>query len=371
MEYDIIVVGAGPAGSAFCRQAARGGASILLIDGQTPDNKKPCGGLLAPDAQKLFAHFDFTLPKDVLADPQIFSVKTIDLRTGRIRYYRRCYLNMDRYAFDRFLLSLVHGKVERLAGRCLSVKKQDGLFCVRIRGADGTTRECSAKRLVGADGASSLVRSTLFRAPICRYVAIQQWFPARGESNPFYSCIFDPQTSESCSWLMYKGDYVIYGGCFSPAGCREAFEKQKLRLEAFLGYSFGEAARTEACMADRPKHLRDFVTGADGAYLIGEAAGFISASSFEGISSAIRSGSLLADAILQGGGSRAEERRYRRATAGLRFRLLLKTRKRWFMYTPWVRSLIMRLGIASIRVQTEEGGNPAAEPSDAAFEPKC
>ena len=39
------------------------------------------------------------------------------------------------------------------------------------------------------------------------------------------------------------------------------------------------------------------ITGADGVYLVGETAGFISASSFEGISSAIRSDSALADAF--------------------------------------------------------------------------
>ena len=41
---------------------------------------KPCGGLISGDAQKALASFDMTLPKDVLVDPQIFAVKTIDLR---------------------------------------------------------------------------------------------------------------------------------------------------------------------------------------------------------------------------------------------------------------------------------------------------
>ena len=41
------------------------------------------------------------------------------------------------------------------------------------------------------------------------------------------------------------------------------------------------------------------IIGADGVYLIGEAAGFISASSFEGISSAMGSGSALAFLAVQ------------------------------------------------------------------------
>lgn len=93
------------------------------------------------------------------------------------------------------------------------------------------------------------------------------------------------------------------------------------------------------------------IIGADGVYLIGEAAGFISASSFEGISSAIRSGSALADAFRNVKNTSEITRSYRKKTFSLRCKLFLKIWKRWFMYTPWVRSLIMRSGIESIRVR--------------------
>ena len=122
-DYDVAVVGAGPAGSTFARLAAAKGRRILLLDGQNVYTKKPCGGLLAPDAQKVLAHFDLVLPKSVLADPQIFSVKTIDLQKRLVRYYQRYYLNMDRYAFDRWLLSLVPEQVDRVDGKCLKIER--------------------------------------------------------------------------------------------------------------------------------------------------------------------------------------------------------------------------------------------------------
>ena len=105
--YDIAVVGAGPAGAVFVKELsqARPDLKIILIDGQSPDSAKPCGGLLAPDAQKLLAKFDLVLPKSVLEDPQIFAVETIDIEQKLVRYYQRHYLNMDRYAFDRWLVS--------------------------------------------------------------------------------------------------------------------------------------------------------------------------------------------------------------------------------------------------------------------------
>ena len=104
MQYDAAIIGAGPAGATFARRLAQ----------QSPELK-----ILLLDAQ----HFDLVLPKSVLADPQIFAVETMDLRTRRVRYYQRYYLNMDRYAFDRWLVSLVPPTVEIVRGRCTAVSR--------------------------------------------------------------------------------------------------------------------------------------------------------------------------------------------------------------------------------------------------------
>ena len=125
MMYDVAVIGGGPAAATFARRylSKCPAASLLLLDGQRELNKKPCGGLLAPDSQKALAHFDLTLPKEVLVDPQIFTVQTIDLVSRQVRYYQRYYLNMDRYAFDRWLLSLIPPQAEILSGRCTAVTR--------------------------------------------------------------------------------------------------------------------------------------------------------------------------------------------------------------------------------------------------------
>ena len=59
---------------------------------------------------------------------------------------------------------------------------------------------------------------------------------------------------------------------------------------------------------------------------------------------------LMAEAFLEGGTAERTAARYRRKTAHLRVKLALKMGKRWFMYTPLVRSWIMRTGIGSIDV---------------------
>ncbi len=348
--YDIAVVGAGPAGAVFVKELAeaRPDLKIVLIDGQSPDSAKPCGGLLAPDAQKLLARFDLVLPKSVLEDPQIFAVETIDIDQKLVRYYQRHYLNMDRYSFDRWLLSLVPPHVTVCRGRCLKIEKEDDLFLLSVKHGEEKT-QISARALVGADGGGSVVRRAFFRPMRVQYVAIQQWFENKGQRLPYYSCIFDAKTSDSCSWTIHKGNYVIFGGAFATHGCRRAFDQQKARLEAFLGNSFGEAVKTEACLVSSPRAMKDFCTGDGTVFLLGEAAGFISASSFEGLSSAMYSGKVLADAFAAGKTYQDVQRTYRKNTRTLRLKLRMKSVKRAILCTPFTRGIIMKSGMQSIR----------------------
>lgn len=348
--YDVAVIGAGPAGTVFVKEiaAARPELKIVLIDGESEYSAKPCGGLLAPDAQKLLARFDLALPKSVLEDPQIFAVETIDIDKKLVRYYQRHYLNMNRYAFDRWLFSLVPPHVDVLAGKCIQLKKEDELYSLSVKQGE-TQATVHTKAIVGADGGSSIVRRAFFKPIKVQYVAIQQWFENKGQKLPYYSCVFDAKTSDSCSWTIHKGSYVIFGGAFEKQKCREAFETQKSRLEKLLGNSFGEAVKTEACLVSSPRSMKDFLTGDEGVFLLGEAAGFISASSFEGLSSAMYSGKMLAEAMTVGKTYREAQKIYLKKTRVLRLKLRMKAVKRAFLCTPFTREIIMKSGIQSIK----------------------
>ena len=129
-SYDIAIIGGGPAGAVFAKELSEllPDRKVLLIDGQTEKNPKVCGGLLAPDAQRMFAMLGLTLPKEILADPQIFDVETIDLEKRQVRYYQRHYLNMDRYAFDKWLVSLIPPSVDVEIGRCENIRKDAGKY---------------------------------------------------------------------------------------------------------------------------------------------------------------------------------------------------------------------------------------------------
>jgi len=125
--------------------------------------------------------------------------------------------------------------------------------------------------------------------------------------------------------------------------------------EMYLGESFtaqplGEAKLTEACLLTSPRRWRDLLPGGDGAFLLGEAAGFISASSFEGISSALISGKLLAEAFAAEPSPTQILRAYRKNTESLRRKLYMKTFKRQILCHPASRLAIMASGLQSIDV---------------------
>ena len=345
-HYDIAVIGGGPAGATFARELARARPElkIAVIDQKPKTGSKVCGGLLAPDAQKVLAQFDLSLPKSILADPQIFDVETLDLHTGLRRHYQRHYLNMDRGKFDQWLLDLIPDEVNVINGRCVSIENgfqlriQSGQFCELIR--------CDF--LVGADGGSSIVRRTFFSPPSKQYVAIQEHFADQDAEIPHYSCIFDPETSESCSWTIRKDGYFIFGGAFERSGCREAYEKQRQRFEKQLGIRLGQPVKREACLLTSIRSMKDFVLGKDRVFLLGEAAGFVSPSSFEGFSSAFLSGKALADAFAASTDTHGILRSYKRRTGSLRRKLLLKIPKAKILCSPALRKIIMQSGVQSI-----------------------
>ncbi|MDR0906669.1 MAG: FAD-binding protein [Oscillospiraceae bacterium] len=352
MEYDVAIIGLGPAGATAARLLSPK-LRVIAIDKKAAWDEtaftKPCGGLLAPDAQKALSKFNLTLPKDVLVDPQIFAVRTVDLENDLLRCYQRFYMNLDRRKFDEWLISLIPPNVEIAAGcRCADIRRIDGGFEVAY--SDGAAaRTVTAKRVIGADGSDSSVRRALFPdREIRRLTAIQQWFTEE-HATPFYSCVFDSEITPSYCWSISKDGFFILGGAFPIEDSRARFERLKSKL-AQRGFIFGEPAKTEACLVSIPRGWRDFCAGTDGAFLIGEAAGFISPSSLEGISYALDSAHAVVRAINGGGDA---NRAYARLSAPIRRKLMMKHVKSQFMYRPFLRKLVMKSGLDSVEVEEQ------------------
>lgn len=368
-QYDIAIIGLGVAGSNLARLLAPH-LKVIALDkkaqgGECFDSEfhKPCGGLLSEGAQAAFARQGLTLPNAVLSHPQIFAINTIDYGFPHASYIQKGYVNMERHRFDLWLKSLIpsHIEVRHRAWFKRIWREEGGDYGVEFR-QEGVSYALRARLVIGADGAKSHLRRYLYpRLSTKSLVCIQEWF---SECNaPMLSCVFDSELTPSYSWSMSKEGYFIFGGAYPHRECQRRFDTQLARLKE-LGFSFGKPLKREACLVLQPHRWRDFVRGHSGVFLIGEAAGFINASTLEGISGAMSSAQILSRVLNACDTRSLRDKRcvkrlhaaYVRATRPLVLKTLLRHYVRYpFMFLKPLRRAILRFGVLRKRRGMEDG----------------
>ncbi len=369
-EYDIAIIGLGVAGSNLAALLNPHLKVIALdkkdIQGHCNDEyfHKPCGGLLSQGAQKAFAMQGLNLPNTLLANPQIFAINTIDWHYPYASYIQKAYINMERHRFDLWLKSLIPPHIHTFHKAYFKrIEQKQGFYTIYFtqeQDSQHISYHCNARLVIGADGAKSHIRRWLYpQLKTPSLVCIQEWF--KESTNSMLSCIFDKELSPSYSWSMSKDEYFIFGGAYPHKQCKRAFATQKERLKN-LGFIFGQPFKREACLVLTPTRWRDFVRGHSGVFLVGEAAGFINASTLEGISGAMNSSRILSEILNNeefNALSHSKDialwykllhRTYTKRTRFLVCKTLLRHYVRYpFMFIPLFRRFILRFGILRVR----------------------
>jgi flavin-dependent dehydrogenase len=292
----VAVVGAGPAGSLLAHDLARDGAAVTLFDASHP-REKPCGGGLTAKALALLpeAPSDDPLPCRWLSECRFESGRGESVRVP----LPRAVAVAARRELDAWLLRRACERGARLVAERVVRVEPSG----RLATAAGTERRFEL--VVGADGASSLVRRTLLApVPPERLVMAAGWY-ARGSAPMLVR--FTPGL-DGYLWLFPRPDHVGVGIC-APLRSRPTRDMLR-RLEDEVARHFpalrddeaGRYAHTIPSPSDDPASLLEIA--GPGFALVGDAAGLADPITGEGIHYALRSARVLSATLREDGSPR-------------------------------------------------------------------
>jgi len=202
-DCDILVIGAGPAGSSAALAAAREGVSVLLVErGQTVGVPVRCAEYI-PKA--LLGELPFSDRSFVVQ--QVDSMRTI-LPDGATHQTKAPGLMIQRDRFDRLLAeSAIEEGVELLLGTRF-LEPKDGF--VVLKGPDGSFFRIRAKVIIGADGPRSSVGRWI-GSPVKRLIPAIQVKGLLTAPMDHTEIYFNPKIYGGYAWVFPKGGEANVG----------------------------------------------------------------------------------------------------------------------------------------------------------------
>ncbi len=364
---DVVIVGAGPAGSAAAIGLARRGYEVALLDKKYFPREKLCGDFINPINRPLFR--DLGVEEQVLALPHGtvsgFRITTFSGRAAEVEFAQREHgtesgLGLRRAHLDQALLQ---------RAKALGVTIYQGLRIDKLwrapegwrLSADGE-ESWRAKILIGADGRNSWV---------ARQLGLYRRSTTEGRAIGFQSrLLFSGAIGDKVEIHLFPGGYAgVVGLGDGTVNLCLAVDKRRLPRERGAEYLFAEVLPRNPRLADilqrseRASELRSIYpvyfpprrSAADGALLVGDAARVSEPVTGEGIYFALRSGLLAAktiDLALRQGDLAVHslagyERACRRA---FRSRLALNTLIGFAIYRPALLEPVIRLSAKNGRL---------------------
>ncbi|WP_182545352.1 geranylgeranyl reductase family protein [Halosaccharopolyspora lacisalsi] len=312
--WDVVVVGAGPAGAAAARVAAEHGCTVLLVERDGIPRYKTCGGGLVGGSPA-------SLPEGAKVEIHDEVQRVTLSMNGR---WERTLPSRPPWAKMVFRSEFDAALVEEAARAGVSVRDQCAVKGVEstedeVRLRVGSGEYLRARAVVGADGSAS--RIAKFVDVRCRQVdlALEVEVPVGSRLSKSWSgralMEWGP-FPDSFGWVFPKGDVCtvgVVGSRGSPDATRRYMRDFLERQEVAGIEPIHDSGHLTRCRAADSPLSRGRVLVA------GDAAGLVDPWLREGISFALRSGALAGRAGASIAGSErgadvhSEERRYGRA----------------------------------------------------------
>ena len=309
-ECDVLIVGAGPAGSAAAIKCAEAGLSTFLIDKAALGRHKPCAGILPTVATYVLDELDLRLPQNVFSEPKELGIFYVPpsgrANGGELKNYR--VLNLDRDLFDRWLVekAVEAGAHLQTETTLLALNQREYIeAALKTRSGIITVK---ASYVIGADGALSTVRRCLEGKPRQQLIltVIQEYWESEGEFGDYFYTILNTKITPTYGYLLKKKDNVIVG---TGSTEREQVIKSLNAVKDWLGKEFGFRPRLLKKREVGFLPYGDCYLGYGRILLVGDAAGLCNRFSGEGIRFALESGIAAAESIInaESGNKKASE----------------------------------------------------------------
>ena len=278
--YDVIIIGAGPAGLKCAEQFKGSGLSVLLIEKNDVIGPKVCAGGLT----SLNSGFDF--PEEKIRS---FGEMFIFLY-GKKRQINLIYpvKTIDRYDLGQYLLDKIKDSpnIKILTGVSVIEIKKDRIATNR--------GEFLYRHLVGADGSLSIVRKYLglrseFMMCLCYKIFGK-------DANDLEMHLIPKKMKSGYIWIFPHKNYVNIGIGFDPKVVSSGLSKEI--LDNFLRENNFDAIDKKLEAAPINYLYRGCIFG--NIFLTGDAAGLASRTTGEGISYAMISGQEIGRKIIDG-----------------------------------------------------------------------
>ncbi|CAG7904599.1 hypothetical protein IGI04_028830 [Brassica rapa subsp. trilocularis] len=306
----VAVIGGGPAGGAAAETLAQGGIETILIE-RKMDNCKPCGGAIP-----LCMVGEFNLPLDIIdrrvTKMKMISPSNIAVDIGRTLKEHEYIGMVRREVLDQYLRERAEKSgATVINGLFLKMdlpENWDSPYVLHYTEYDGKTGATGQKKtmevdaVIGADGANSRVAKSIGAGDYDYAIAFQERIRIPDDKMTYYEDLAEMYVGDDVSpdfygWVFPKCDHVAVGtGTVTHKGDIKKFQlaTRNRAKDKILG---GKIIRVEAHPIPehpRPRRLSKRVA------LVGDAAGYVTKCSGEGIYFAAKSGRMCAEAIVEG-----------------------------------------------------------------------
>lgn len=276
MEVDVLIVGAGPAGSTTAKFCADKRLDVLMIDRRTEIGYPVQCGEFLPDTKEMYSMFPksialeglFTVPDNLVAGRS----EMLHLISPKERVYEVPFsgCTLDRRAFDKHLAKLAVEAGARLSTGVSFLGLREGV-------ARTTLGDVRAKVVVGADGPNSrTARDAGLKRPEVRYPAVA--CQADGRFEPVIKMFFGSLAPGGYAWIIPKRDGANIGVGFNPVLLKDKPSTLFKKFVSKLGVSYRDVA-----MGFVPQSGPVEKTVSGRVLVVGDAAGHVMATNGGGI----------------------------------------------------------------------------------------